>query len=104
MKATKRRTAGRKPVQYIFTGSDKRFVKTKTWTINELAKIVGISTTSMLDRVAGQKNITDKDVRPSKKSLMSSVTQGNFEVTRESAGSLSSKWLRMKIVSNSSLQ
>ena len=104
MKSTKKRTAGKQPVQYIFSGTDKRFAKTKTWTINELSEIVGISTSSMKDRISGEKSFTDRDVRPAKKNRGSGFVKSSSEITRGAEISLSSKWLKRKLVTNSSLQ
>ena len=90
------RKAG-KPTHYLFTGNNEALVTGATYTIPEMAAIVGINERTMYNRMRGKCEFTDKEVRPKNSGGPNFKRPALYSRLETTGMKLSDKWLRMKL-------
>tara|TARA_R110000787_G_scaffold241878_1_gene348039 strand:- start:1106 stop:1405 length:300 start_codon:yes stop_codon:yes gene_type:complete len=91
------RRAGKPPIQYVFTGNHERLVTGATYTIPEMAIIVGINDKTMHSRMRGKCEFTNKEVRPKNSEGPNFKRPGLYERLETKDMKLSDKWMRIKL-------
>tara|TARA_R110000796_G_scaffold7861_5_gene26517 strand:- start:671 stop:976 length:306 start_codon:yes stop_codon:yes gene_type:complete len=97
--AYRTRKAGKSPIQYLFTGKHDRLVTGATYTITEMAIIVGINDKTMHSRMKGKCEFTDKEVRAKQDMFGGNnpARTGLYDRLETTDMKLSDKWLRVKL-------
>ena len=91
------RKAGKPPTHYLFIGSNEALVTGATYTIPEMAAIVGINDKTMHSRMKGKCEFTDKEVRPKNSDGPNFKRPGLYNRLETTDMKLSDKWLRVKL-------
>ena len=91
------RRSGKAPIQYLFTGTHDRLVTGATYTIPEMAIIVGINDKTMHSRMRGKCEFTNKEVRPKNSERPNFKRPGLYDRLETKDMKLSDKWLRVKL-------
>jgi len=91
------RKAGKPPIHYLFTGSNEALVTGATYTIPEMAAIVGINDKTMHSRMKGKCEFTDKEVRAKNSDGPNFKRPALYEHLETTDMKLSDKWLRVKL-------
>lgn len=91
------RKAGKPPTHYLFTGSNEALVTGATYTIPEMAAIVGINDKTMHSRMKGKCEFTDKEVRAKNSDGPNFKRPALYEHLETTDMKLSDKWLRVKL-------
>ena len=91
------RRAGKPPIQYVFTGNHERLVTGATYTIPEMAIIVGINDKTMHSRMRGKCEFTNKEVRPKNSEGPNFKRLGLYDRLETKDMKLSDKWMRIKL-------
>jgi len=87
----------RKPTHYLFTGNNEALVTGSTYTIPEMAAIVGINKNTMYSRMRGKCEFTDKEVRPKNFGGPNFKRPALYSRLETSGMKLSDKFLRIKL-------
>ena len=91
------RRAGKSPVQYVFSGDHERLVTGASYTIPEMAIIVGINDKTMHSRMKGKSEFTDKEVRPKNSDGPNFKRPAIYNRLETKEMKISDKWMRVKL-------
>jgi hypothetical protein len=93
------RSAGKKPIQYVFEGKHEKLVTGAKYTLAEIGLIIGVNDKTMHSRMKQKCAITDKEVRPTQVAFggNNSGREGLYDRLETPDMKLSDKWLRVKL-------
>lgn len=93
----RKRRAGKPPIQYVFSGKHDRLITGASYTIPEMAIIVGINDKTMHSRMRGKSEFTDKEVRPKNSDGPNFKRPAIYDRLETKEMKFSDKWIRVKL-------